>query len=153
MKFLTHEDIAAPIERVFAEVSNFEGFERAALRRGAEIVRLDELAAPAAGMKWDARFAYRNRPRRADLELVRFDQPNALGLTGTSSGVEMLLEVELVALSRNRTRLNVATLLNARSISARLLLQSLKLARNSLDGRYRKRVADYAKGIEARHAG
>ena len=42
MKFSTREDIEAPVDHVFAEVSDFAGFERRALRHGADITRLDE---------------------------------------------------------------------------------------------------------------
>ena len=34
MKLSTREDIAASIDAVFAELTDFDGFERAALRRG-----------------------------------------------------------------------------------------------------------------------
>jgi hypothetical protein len=36
-------------------------------------------------------------------------------------------------------------------LSARLLVQSLKLAKNSLNKRYKQRVAQYGKSIEDRH--
>ena len=37
MKLATREDIDAPIEAVFRELSDFDSFERAILRRGAEV--------------------------------------------------------------------------------------------------------------------
>ena len=49
MKFSTRTDIAAPVEFVFAQLSDFPGFEAAARRRGAEVTRLDTLAAPGRG--------------------------------------------------------------------------------------------------------
>lgn len=151
MRFTAREDIGAPIEAVFAEIADFEGFERAAMRRGAEVARLGGDIAQGAGARWQVQFDFRNRARRADLEIVEFDRPNGLSLNALSSGLEVLTDIELLSLSRARTRLTVSTQLAAQSIAARLLLQSLKLARSNLTSRYQGRVSDFAKGIEARH--
>jgi len=61
------------------------------------------------------------------------------------------MRVDLVALSRGRTRLSVDLALEPRSISGRLMVQSLKLARNNLTKRFRLRVADYAVDLEDRY--
>jgi hypothetical protein len=60
------------------------------------------------------------------------------------------MKVELVALSRGRTRLSVELELKPRSISARLLVQSLKLARANLNKKFHLRMADYARELEDR---
>ena len=56
MKFSTNEDVEAPIDAVFEMLCDFESFERAAMRRGAEVQRVDQLVAPGVGMIWDAVF-------------------------------------------------------------------------------------------------
>ncbi|MDA5092576.1 SRPBCC family protein [Aliiroseovarius sp. KMU-50] len=150
MKFSTREDIAANIEYVFAAVSDFDGMERAALRRGAEVVRTDALAAPGRGMTWQARFPYRNRDRDADLELIKYDAPHGLTLFSKVSGIEAQVRVDLMSLSPHRTRMNLDVELKPKSIPARLLLQSMKLARANMVKRFRHRVADYAQTIEDR---
>ncbi len=150
MKFTTREDIAADIEYVFASVSDFDGLERAALRRGAEVVRTDNLSAPGKGMSWKATFPFRNRERDADMQLVHYDAPNALTLFSKVSGIEAEVRVDLVALSPRRTRLNLDVELKPKSIPARLMLQSVKLARAKLVKKFRRRVADYAQNIEDR---
>ena len=61
MKFSAREDIAAPIEQVFASLCDFEGFERQAMRRGAEVQRVDPLTQPGVGMKWQVSFNMRGR--------------------------------------------------------------------------------------------
>ena len=43
MKFVAHEDVEAPIEFVFEQVTDFAAIERSALRRGAEVQRVDDL--------------------------------------------------------------------------------------------------------------
>ncbi len=152
MKLSTREDIAAPIEAVFREISDFDGFERAALRRGAEVVRTDSLTAAGVGMTWRAQFPFRNRERQADLELLDHDVPNGLTLFSRISGVETTVVVELVALSRVRTRMNMSIDLKPKSIPARLMIQSLKLAKTNMTKRFHRRVADFSADIEDRHS-
>ncbi|MCP5039311.1 MAG: SRPBCC family protein [Rhodobacteraceae bacterium] len=148
MQFSAREDIEAPIEEVFRAVANFEGWERAALRRGAEITRTDTMETPSKGMTWAVQFSFRNRIRKADLELTELDAPNKVRVFATASGVESSFYIELVSLSRVRTRMDVSTGLKPTTISARLLLQPMKLGRAKLSNRFRKRIADFAGAIE-----
>lgn len=148
MKFSTREDIGADLETVFAAISDFDNFERAALRRGAEVTRLDSLPVPGRGMSWDAKFSFRKRERSAQMEITEYDPPNGLILASKVSGINTLVVVELVALSRNRTRMNLSIDLTPKTIPARLLLQSMKLARSGMNKRLEKRIAAFAEQIE-----
>lgn len=152
MEFSAREDVAAPIKVVFAAVSDFEGFERAALRRGADVARTDSLTVPGKGMSWATEFSYRNRRRQAKLELVQYDAPESLRLLALSRGIETDLIVDLVALSRGRTRMDITARLKPTTITARLFVQSMKLARSSLTSRYCKRIAEFAGSIEDRYS-
>lgn len=150
MKFSSKEDIEASIEKVFEIVSDFETLERAALRRGAEVQRTDKLRKPAVGMSWSASFLARGRQRHLDIRMVEYEPPNAMRFHSVAQGLETDLRVELLALSRNRTRLSLDLELKPRSISARLLVQSLKLARTNLNRKFHLRMADYARDLEDR---
>lgn len=152
MKFSTNEDIAAPIDGVFDLFTDFGAFERAALRRGAEVQRLDRLTAPGVGMTWRAQFTYRGRSRDLTLGLIDFQRPEALRFEGHSPGFAVQGGVELIALSRSRTRAHVTLNIKPQTLPARLLIQSLKLGKASLTARYKNRVANYARGLEDRHA-
>lgn len=150
MKFSAREDIEAPIDHVFRNVSDFAAYERQALRRGADVRRVDSAEPPQAGSAWDVTFAYRGKERKLRGTLTRVDQ-HGIQLDTTSSGIDGVTQIELVPLSPARTRLAVSIDMKAKSLSARLLLQSLKLAKSSLSGRFKKRVAEFAEEIEARH--
>ncbi len=152
MKFSTREDVEAPIDAVFDMLCDFESFERSAMRRGAEVQRLDEMRVPGVGMTWAAVFDLRGRRRELEIEMVTFDKPNEMVLESTSSGLIGQMSFELVALSRNRTRILVETEIKPINLSARLLVQSLKLAKASLTKKYKKRIAEYARGMEDRYA-
>ena len=148
MIFETKEDIEAPMDHVFGVISDFGRFERQALRRGAEVRRLDQLSVPGVGMVWDIVFQMRGKQRDIKVELIEFDRPNRLVLESKSPGLAGDMVAELVALSRGRTRLSLKVELKPQTLSARLLVQSLKLAKGNLNKRFMVRVAEFAKDTE-----
>jgi len=150
MKFSTRQDIEAPIDFVFERATDFDGFQRQALRRGVEIERADDLPATAEGMRWNAEFMFRGKNRRIQAELAKLDPPNLLLIQSVSGGLEADFEVEFMALARNRTRVRVGLELAPKTISARLLVQSLKLAKHRLNERFAHRVAQFARETEHR---
>ncbi|MEL7099945.1 MAG: SRPBCC family protein [Pseudomonadota bacterium] len=151
MKFSTREDVEAPIDATFDMLTDHEGFARQAIRRGAEVQRTDSRAEPGPGMMWDVAFSMRGRRRQLSLQMDRFDRPNEIGLSFVTDGLTGTFTAECLALSKNRTRVQIALELSPQNLSARLLVQSLKLAKTSLTKRFKLRVADYAKTMEERY--
>lgn len=151
MIFSAKEDINVPIDHVFAMVTEFDAFERAALRRGIEVERRDMLQAPAAGMEWEIAFEYRGKLREMVLTLTEYDAPNVMRFRGDGQGLGGKMDVEMVAMSRDRTRLSMDVTLEATTLSARLLLQSMKLARTKLNKGFHTRVAKMASDLEGRY--
>ncbi len=152
MKFSSKEDVEVPIEQTFEMLNDFEGFERAVLRRGGEVRRKGAIDPPTIGMGWLVGFRYRGRQREVDVTLSDYERPNVLAFSFEGSGIRGEFKLELVALSRRRTRLGLWLEIKPETLSARLLIQSLKLGKSTLDKRFKLRVADYAKDLEDRHA-
>jgi uncharacterized protein YndB with AHSA1/START domain len=152
MRFTTREDIEAPVETVFAAVSDFAAAERQAMRRGAEVQRTGEHGRIGPGTGWVVQFRHRGRRRDLVTEIVRFDPPRALATTGHVGGLHADVTVELTLLSPRSTRLKVDVELKPRSFGARLFLQSLRLAKSRLTNRFKERVHTFARGIEDRSA-
>jgi len=150
MKFSTREDIEAPVDYVFAQVSDFAAFERRAMRQGADVTRRED-GPIAQGAIWDISFQFRGRDRRVLAELTQLDVPTLLSIDSASDGLNAVTEVELIALSQTRTRVLVSFDLRAKTLTARLLLQSLKLAKTKMTKRFNARVLDYAEDIEDRY--
>lgn len=147
MKFSTREDIEVPIEKVFARITDFDAFERRAMRQGAEVQRRG-VGPVGVGTVWDVSFVFRGRARKVTAELTTCDSPTTLAFESMFDGLDILTEVDLIALSQSRTRISVAVEMKARTMTARLLIQTLKLGRARLAKRFKARVLDYAEDIE-----
>ena len=87
------------------------------------------------------------------LKLVRLDAPHALQVDFASPSLEGEMVIDLLAMSRNRTRMTLGIELRPKTLSARLMVQSLKLARGNITKRFALRVAEFAKDIEDRMRG
>ncbi len=149
MQLSTREDIEAPIEHVWTRITHFEGFERQALRRGAEVVRNDTMGSPGLGSEWDITYNFRGKPREVDAKVTEYEAPGTLRIDAHSGGLDGILLVELVSLSPRRTRMQLSLEMAPRNLSGRLLVQSLKFARGNLEKRFKGRVYDYAQTLEA----
>lgn len=150
MKFSTKEDIEAPIAFVYAQVADFDAFTRRALRHGAEVKQIHAGEA-SVGAEWHVSFQFRGRQRALQSRITQMDAPNGYQVDTVSGGMTGLTEVTLVALSPRRTRLGFTIDLRARTLTARLLLQSMKLAKGKLTKRFKVRVLEFAEEIEDRH--
>ncbi|NIZ11508.1 SRPBCC family protein [Pseudooceanicola sp. HF7] len=150
MKVVAKEDIEAPIQTVFTRLTDFRTFERSAIRRGASVKRIDGFDVPAKGVGWEVQFSLRGKRRDLQLEVVRFDPPEGLEISANSQGMRGQVIVQLVALSPTRTRLRIETEVKPQTLSARLLIQSLRLARANVHQRMQDRLAEFAASIEGR---
>ncbi len=151
MKLSSREDIEAPIEPTFDMLCDFEGLQRQAMRRGADVRRTDLLSSIGPGMTWQASFRLRGRRRNLSLEMMHLARPDELEVAFTSGGITGTFRVDCVALSARRTRVQIGLELRPKTLSARLLVQSLKLAKSSLTKRFKLRFAEYAKFLEDRY--
>lgn len=151
MKLSTREDIEAPLSYVFGVFADTDGWERAALRRGAEVARTDKLRGLAVGMSWAASFVYRGKPRMLTAELSRLDAPHSMGFSFVANNIDGDISIEFVELSARRTRVTIGTELKPRTLAARVFLQSLKLAKGKLERKYDQRIGLLCNDIEDRY--
>lgn len=147
MDFSTHKDIDAPIAFVFQRVTNFDGYERQALRRGAQVQRVDGAGPVRVGSAWDVAFTFRGKDRNLRATVANISAPDTLAIDTVATGLNSETKVNLIALSPKTTRVAVTVDITAKSLSARLLLQSLKLAKGNLNKRFARRVNEQVSGI------
>ncbi|PIE08212.1 MAG: hypothetical protein CSA74_03265 [Rhodobacterales bacterium] len=150
MKLATREDIDAPIGAVFEQLSDFDGFERAIMRRGADVQRIDDLASPGPGMAWKTTFTFRGRPREIRIRLDEHAAPERVRASMHSANFRFDLLIDLVAMSKTRTRMNLALDVKPLGVPARLMIQSMRLVRRTILKRFRKRIGEFAAEIETR---
>ena len=79
MNFTTHKDIDAPIAFVFERVSNFDSYERQALRRGAEVARVDS-GVVRVGSAWDVAFTFRGKDRKLRATVAEITAPERMAV-------------------------------------------------------------------------
>lgn len=149
MQFSTHQDIDAPAAYVFERVSNFDAYERQALRNGARVERVDGRGPVSVGTAWDVEFTFRNKDRRLQAKVTELLAPESLVVDTQAKGLSGVTRVSLVALSPKTTRVSVAIVLSAQSLQGRLLLQSLRLAKPRLNKRFRQRIKDQLATVAA----
>jgi carbon monoxide dehydrogenase subunit G len=146
MKLSCKEDVNAPIDEVFERLVDFDLWERAALRRGADVARNGTGAATA----WDLAFTYRGKRRRLHLSLAEFKRPDRLSVDGRGANLEGRVTVEVLQMASRRTRMMVTLEVTPRTLVARLFLQSLRLGRRRIEARFRDRVRRLAAEIAGR---
>jgi len=151
MEFSTKTDIEAPIAHVFAQLTDFPVFERQAMRRGADVRRRDTLARPGVGSAWDVTFKFRGKDRHVVATVTAFEMLNGYSVTATSGGLDSVMVIDLVVLSRTRTRLSVTLTLVPKTLTARIMVQSMKLGRGNLNRKFAARVEEYALDVQGRY--
>lgn len=147
MKLSTREDIEAPIGKVYEAVTNFDSFERQMLRRGIDVTRDENCPPPNIGARWRAQVKWRKRRHEVEAELVSVDPCDGYAIESRGAGIVCLAVVDLVPLSKGRTRLLVSVDLKPTTLSSRLFIQTLKLTKGSLTRRFKKRVAKFSESI------
>lgn len=152
MEFSTKADIEAPAEYVFDCLSDFQSFEKAALRRGADVQRVDGNAELGLGAQWRAEFNFRGKSREVLVELIEFQTPELATYKATGQGIEATMRVELIQMSKDLTRMTSTVSMEAKTLPARLLLQSLKLAKGQIGKRFDGMMVDYGRQLEKRYS-
>ncbi len=150
MKINGKHDVDVPLGFVARVLLDFQGWERAALRRGLDVRRTDGLAEPGIGSSWTARFAFRGKPRCLEIKVTELDPTGRIVVSFVGKSAQGTATLVPLAMSAQRTRLSASLDVQARTLSARLLFQSMRLARQSMVRRFEKRLAQFGGEIEAR---
>ncbi len=141
MKFSTRIDKEVTAERMFDALADFDRIERILMRRGVSVTRVDNISAGARA--WDLAFDWRGQRRELRLVLVQFDRPERLALTGQSTPFDLRIDLSVVSLALQRSRLIFEIEVKPRNMRARLALQTAKLGKAQIDRKIAKKVEDF----------
>ena len=153
MKFSAQEDVKLPQADVFARLSNFDTFERIALKRNVRVSQISQNNPNEDTLGWNCKFKVRGRLRDVEIRLIEFDEPNSLKFHAVNPALHARLEIDVIPLSRVQTRIQVVSVLKPKTLVARLLVQPMKLARSKFNKHFQSRVGKLAEFILQMSAG
>lgn len=151
MQFSAVQDVNAPLDFVFSQLSDFDAYEAYGMRIGAKVERRDTLHLKGAGMRWNVVGEFRGKVRDVDIELTEYRPDNLLRFHVESNGIAAEALIEAMALTRKQTRLKTTVDLTPKTLAARLILQSARLARQSLNKKFQNRLWSFAEHIESNY--
>lgn len=152
MKISGKHDVDVPLAFVAAVLVDFPGWERAALRRGIEVRRTDRQTSAVQGASWTARFAFRRKLRSIDIRIVEHDPAGRLVVSFVGASTQGTAIIVPLAMGPRRTRITATLDVQARTLAARLLFQSMRFARQRNVGKFEARLAMLGTEIETRYA-
>ena len=129
MKFKVAEDVDAPIGFVFERMTDFSQFEADVKRRGADLRRVGNWTQIAEGVQWRGAVQVRGKKRKIEAELAELVPNESAKVDITVGGMEAVYQMAFIALSPDVTRVATELDLKPRTLTARLIIQTLKLAR------------------------
>ena len=129
MKFKVSDDVEAPSALVWAGFTNFDAIEADIRARNAELVRVGDWKTVALGVAWRGSVPVRGKVRPIEARVSALSPEEHFAVESRIGGMSCHYDVAFNTLSDHVTRVYVTLELKASTLSARLLLQTLKIAR------------------------
>ena len=148
MKFSTQKTVRIPSEDLFAAFRDFETFEQLLVARGAEVQRTDDGDGTGLGMSWDVVFTYRGKRRTASGVVSALFHGENMTIDMTNDDMDGQFEVIVEKVTAQKSRIQVDLEVIPKTISTRLLLQSLKLAKYRMTKKFVNRIRKYCDKVE-----
>jgi len=151
MKFKVSEDVDAPQAMVWARFVDFTTLEDDARGRGATVTRVGNWTDAAEGVAWRGDVTVRGRSRPLAAKVTRHAPEDLCLIESRIGGMNCTYEMTFVPLAAEVTRVALVLELSADTLTARLLLQTLKLARGRVLQRLQGVIARQGNAVEAAH--
>lgn len=145
MKITSKCDVGASPDFVFARMSDYEAWERAIAKRNTTLARSPGPIRP--GTTWNTRFRLKGRDRDMLLTLLSEVPGRQVHVTLADTSLDVDIIADLIEVAPERSRVAVSLELRPRNLTARLLIQSLRLAKGKVQGQLDQRVEQWARNV------
>ncbi|WP_435164212.1 hypothetical protein [Falsirhodobacter sp. 1013] len=149
MKITSKCDVGASPDFVFARMSDYEAWERAIAKRNTTLVRSPGPIRP--GTTWDTRFRLKGRDRDMLMTLFSEIPGRQVHVTLADTSLDVDILADLIEVAPERSRIAVSLELRPRNLTARLLIQSLRLAKGKVQGQLDQRVDQWARNVSQQY--
>ena len=151
MKLTAKTDLEVPAAFVFATLVDHPSWERDAVRNGAEIERPPGSPVTGLGAAWRVRGQFRGKARKVLLTVTELVENQRVVLTLDGPTIEGSARFEVMVLSPRRSRLRVDVEFKPKTLSARLFINTMRLAKGRVQAKFETRLGQIGERIKDRY--
>lgn len=141
--------INVPQEFAFARATDFEKFEADGFGKLAPFEPVSEIRAPEIGARWKTSSEFQGRPRRFSLQLYTLEANQKMVLGNKSEKYDVESHFGFEPKGDEATEFTFHLIAKAQSITARLILQTIQLARGRIESSMKSDFDAMATRMEA----
>lgn len=153
MRLEAAHEIQAPIELVFGKFCDFDRLQSFTENTGREAVRLDDGTATGAGVRYLLKGKFGGKQRSIELGLETCVPTVILKYEVEVETLTAALRFDFEKRAAELTRVSLILEPTAHSISSRLILQSVKLAKRTMEKRMETRLFHFGNEIVEEYRG
>lgn len=151
MKLTAKTDLEVPAAFVFATLVDHPSWERDAVRNGAEVERPPGTPASGLGAAWRLRGQFRGKARKVLLTITELVENQRVVLSLDGPTIEGSSRFEVTVLSPRRSRLRVDVEFRPKTLSARLFINTMRLAKGRVQAKFETRLGQIGGRIKDRY--
>jgi len=139
MQFKHVQEINAPIDYVFARMTDFTGFEQRSGRGEFSFSRVGRSPVQI-GTKWNVCIPVRGRKRKFPAELSEYVAPSVVSYRSKSRTYNAVLSISFTPLSASICNMEMQIVAQSRSFATGMIFNTLRLARKRINKSVRDRM-------------
>ncbi len=148
MLFETREEVDVPRDFAFSHFADFTRYEATARQYGADIRRVNGFSELAEGVAWRGSVVVRGKTRGVEATVTRLSAPEHAHMDTVVGGMAVGVDLFFDELGPEKTLVRVSAQLKATTLAARLILQTVKLARGRIQSKIDSRIVALANQFE-----